>query len=355
MYLFRAGVRLAPFKNRMNKLTKIERLIVAIASLSLIATFFVPIWRIDLFAPQYPEGLTMKIWLNDIKGQIDIINGLNHYIGMRKISVAMFPEFEFLGYVVGFYLSLGLAVAIIGNRKILFWYLVFTVFGAMFAIYDYYRWGYEYGHNLDPTAPIKVEGLSYQPPLLGHKRLLNFDAYSLPDIGGWIVISAATIMFLVWFYDWYRVRKKKTKLSVALTISLGFIFLSSCSAEPEPFKIGTDICHLCKMGIADTRFGGEIITDKGKVYKFDDIGCMIRFTKAGSIDQKNISRTLVMNYEKQNEFIDVDKAVLLSNELTKSPMGFNVAAFLNEDAATKLITGTNGKIITWTELYNQVE
>jgi copper chaperone NosL len=57
----------------MNKLTKIEIIIVAIASLSLIATFFVPIWRIDLFAPQYPEGLTMKIWLNDIKGQIDII------------------------------------------------------------------------------------------------------------------------------------------------------------------------------------------------------------------------------------------------------------------------------------------
>jgi copper chaperone NosL len=54
----------------------------------------------------------MKIWLNDIKGQIDIINGLNHYIGMRKISVAMFPEFAFLGYVVGFYILLGLAVAI---------------------------------------------------------------------------------------------------------------------------------------------------------------------------------------------------------------------------------------------------
>ena len=57
----------------------------------------------------------MKIWLNDIKGQIDIINGLNHYIGMRKISVAMFPEFAFLGYVVGFYILLGLAVAIIGS------------------------------------------------------------------------------------------------------------------------------------------------------------------------------------------------------------------------------------------------
>jgi len=174
----------------MNKLSNTSRIILAIASLSLIGAYFFPIWRIDLFAPQYPEGLFMNIWLNDISGQIDIINGLNHYIGMRKINVEMFPEFEFLVYIVAFYILLGLAIAIIGKRKLLFWYLVFTVFGGVFAAYDYYRWGYEYGHNLDPTAPIKVPGLSYQPPMLGHKRMLNFDAYSFPDIGGWIVIAS---------------------------------------------------------------------------------------------------------------------------------------------------------------------
>jgi copper chaperone NosL len=64
-------------------------------------------------------------------------------------------------------------------------------------MYDFYQWGYDYGHNLDPTAPIQVPGLSYQPPLFGHKRLLNFDAYSLPDVGGWIVIAAAVLAFAV--------------------------------------------------------------------------------------------------------------------------------------------------------------
>jgi copper chaperone NosL len=338
----------------MNKLTKIERLIVAIASLSLIAVYFVPIWRIDLFAPQYPEGLTMKIWINDIKGQIDIINGLNHYIGMRKISVAMFPEFDFLIYIVGFYILLGLAVAVIGNRKILFWYLVFTAFGGLFAIYDYYRWGFEYGHNLDDTAPIKVPGLSYQPPLLGHKRLLNFDAYSLPDIGGWIVIIAATVMFLVWLIDWHKAHKRKMKLSSPLLSSFILFFLVSCSSKPEPFKVGTDICHLCKMGIADTKFGSEIITGKGKIYKFDDIGCMIRFMKTGEVKQKDIGQTLVINYEKQNAFIDINKAFLLKSETTKSPMGFDLAAFSTKEAATS-VGGTNGKIFSWNELYNQVE
>jgi copper chaperone NosL len=335
----------------MNRLTKIERIIVAIASLSLIATFFVPIWRIDLFAPQYPEGLTMKIWLNDIKGQIDIINGLNHYIGMRKISVAMFPEFAFLGYVVGFYILLGLAVAIIGNRKILFWYLVFTAFGGIFAMYDYYRWGYEYGHNLDETAPIKVPGLSYQPPMIGHKRLLNFDAYSLPDIGGWIIISAASIMILVWFIDWYKAHKRKIKLSSALTTSLVLFFLTSCTSQPEPLKIGSDVCHLCKMGVADPKFGSEIITDKGKLYKFDDVGCMIRFMKTDEIEKKNISRTVVVNYEKPNDFIDTDKAVLIISESTKSPMGFNIGAFSTRESVMKI----EGKIFSWNELYNKIE
>jgi copper chaperone NosL len=339
----------------MNRLTIIERIIVALASLSLIAVYFVPIWRIDLFAPQYPEGLTMKIWINDIKGQIDIINGLNHYIGMRKISVEMFPEFAFLGYVVGFYILLGLVIAAIGNRKVLFWYLVFTAFGACFAIYDYYRWGYEYGHNLDPTAPIKVPGLTYQPPLLGHKQLLNFDAYSLPDIGGWVVIIAASLMFFVWLFDWYKAHKRKMKLNAALTTSVVLVFFTSCTGQPEPFKIGTDVCHLCKMGITDVKFGGEVVTDKGKVFKFDDAGCLIRFIKSGGIEQKAISQTVVMNYEKQNDFINVDKAVLITSPITKSPMGFNIAAFSDPDAAAKLIAGTNGKIFTWKELYNQVE
>lgn len=339
----------------MDKLTKPERIVVAIASLSLIVIYFVPIWRIDLFAPQYPEGLTMKIWFNNIQGEIDIINGLNHYIGMRKINVDMFPEFSFLGYVVGFYILLGLAIAAIGKRKILFWYIVFTAFGGIFAMYDYYRWGYEYGHNLDPTAPIKVPGMSYQPPMLGHKRLLNFDAYSLPDIGGWIVISAAAIMIIVWFIDWYKSHKRKMKLNTGLATTFLLFFLVSCSVQPEPLKIGSDICYQCKMAVADIKFGAEIITKKGKVYKFDDIGCMIRFMKAGTLDKKDISKTVAVNYEKQNDFLDVSTAVLIFSSQTKSPMGFNLAAFASKEAASKYTDGSTGKILSWNEMYNQVE
>jgi copper chaperone NosL len=195
------------------KLSVASRILVAFASGALIAVFFLPAWRIDLFAPQYPEGLTMNIWINGLSGDVDIINGLNHYIGMKHITVDMFPEFKFLPFVVGFYMLLGLIVAVTGKRKFLLIYLILTAVGGLLAMIDFYRWGYNYGHNLDPMAAIQVPGLSYQPPLIGHKRILNFDSYSFPDVGGWIVISAGILAFGVWFAEWYHQRKleKKTK------------------------------------------------------------------------------------------------------------------------------------------------
>ena len=340
----------------MKKLSVKSRIIVAIASLSLIATYFLPIWRIDLFAPQYPEGLFMNIWLNDIKGQVDIINGLNHYIGMRKISVEMFPEFAFLGYVVAFYIAFGLTIAIIGNRKILFWYLVFTIFGGSLALYDYYRWGYDYGHNLDPMAAIQVPGLSYQPPLIGHKRILNFDAYSFPDSGGWIIIGAASVIFLVWLYEWRRVHKMKLKLKVAMATALiPLVLLTSCSTQPETFKYGTDNCHSCKMTIIDPKFGCEVITGKGKVYKFDDVICVSLFLKTGEVAEKDIKQTVVINFEKENNFLDVNKTFFVLSPEVRSPMNSNAAAFASREAAEKFNAGKTSTIINWKELLNKFQ
>lgn len=185
----------------MKKLNALSRIIIALSSLTIITAFFYPVWRIDLFAPQYPEGLVMKIWLDNLTGDVEIINGLNHYIGMKKISVEMFPEFGYLKYVVAVFIAYGLLIAVTGSRKILFSYLVVSAIAGLLAIYDFYQWGYDYGHNLNPEAPIKVPGMGYQPPLLGHKKLLNFDAYSLPDVGGYVVISVVVIAGLIWFLN----------------------------------------------------------------------------------------------------------------------------------------------------------
>ncbi|HEU4575799.1 MAG TPA: nitrous oxide reductase accessory protein NosL [Chitinophagaceae bacterium] len=342
-----------------NHLSITSRILVAFASGALIAVYFLPAWRIDLFAPQYPEGLSMYIWINNITGDIDIINGLNHYIGMKHISINMFPEFKYLPYVVAFFIALGMAAAITGKRKLLFVYILLTIIGGIFVPYDLYRWGYAYGHDLDPRAPIQVPGLSYQPPVFGHKRLLNFDAYSFPDVAGWIVFAAGALAFLVWFVEWYHHRKaaksavSKTALPVIAGIFLA-VFFSSCSTKPEPFAYGKDACYECKMGIVDPKFGGEVVTKKGKLYKFDDMHCMIKFLKSGEVNEGDIQQTVVINYDKANDFLDVKNAAFAVSDELKSPMGANAAGFSSKEAAQKGLAGKQGTILSWNELFEQI-
>ncbi|MGQ0739079.1 MAG: nitrous oxide reductase accessory protein NosL [Bacteroidota bacterium] len=341
-----------------NKLSVTSRILVAFASGALIAVFFLPAWRIDLFAPQYPEGLTMNIWINGLSGDVDVINGLNHYIGMEKISENMFPEFSFLPYVVGFFMLLGMAVAVTGSRKFLLAYLGLTVIGGALAMYDFYKWGYKYGHNLDPTAPIQVPGLSYQPPLIGHRRLLNFDAYSLPDVGGWVVIAAAGLAFGVWFAEWYRHRKSAIKTTIsffALSFFFSVLMTTGCKPKTEPFDYGKDNCYFCKMGIADPKYGGEIVTRKSKLYKFDDVVCLVRFLQSGTLKEEEIAHKVIINFEKQNDFLDVNKAVFLVSPGLRSPMGSNAAAFSSQQAAEKAGVGKGGQLMKWNELYNKIK
>ena len=341
----------------MNKLTIVSRLLVAFASGALATVYFLPAWRIDLFAPQYPEGLVMKIWVDDITGDVDVINGLNHYIGMKHITVDMFPEFKFLPFVVGFFVLLGLIVAFTGQRKFLFAYLVLTAIGGASALYDFYRWGYDYGHNLDPKAPIQVPGLSYQPPLIGHKRLLNFDAYSFPDVGGWIVICASALAFGVWFVEWYREYKTKKTMKLnkkmAVAVLSASLLLGSCSTKPEPFKLGLDECSHCRMTIIDPKFGGETITTKGKIFKFDDVNCMLDFLSTGKLAEKEINQNVVVNYEKKDDFINVNSAYFLTSPDFKSPMGSNTAAFVSKESAKKI--SSNAEAFDWNVLKSKMK
>ncbi len=171
-------------------------------TLALSATFFLPIWRIDLWAPQYPEGLSMFIWLSKLSGQVEIINGLNHYIGMAHIKEEMFPEFLILPWIIAAILVYGLLVVYFKSKKMLLSYLIVLILFGVIAMADFYKWGYEYGHNLADDAAIKVPGMSYQPPVIGYKELLNFGAYSVPASGGWIVVGLGLILIATVVYEY---------------------------------------------------------------------------------------------------------------------------------------------------------
>lgn len=319
---------------------------------ALVATFFLPVWRIDLFAPQYPEGLKMFIHINGLSGDVDIINGLNHYIGMKKINVAMFPEFSFLPYVVGFFMIFGIIVSITGNKRMLFIYIILTIIGGALALYDFYHWAYEYGHQLDPKAPIKIPGFSYQPPIFGHRRLLNFDAYSFPDIGGWVVIVAGGIACIIWFYETFMHHKIVKKLPNQLLVgisSIMFLF-NSCTPKPKMPNIGKDQCHYCKMTISDGQYVAELGTKKGKLYFFDDLYCLLEYVNQGLITEKEINQKWITDYNKKNNYIPVEKAIFVFSENLRTPMNGHIIAFSDRTSAEDKVRELNGKLLTWEQI-----
>jgi copper chaperone NosL len=187
-----------------------SKIIIIFASLLLILSFFFPIWYIDLEAPQYPEGIGLEIWLNKITGQkphdLNNINGLNHYIGMKEIVPDAIPELKIMPFIIIFLILFGLAAGILGKRSLVYiWIVLFFVIAAV-GLYDFYMWEYDYGHNLNPHAAIKIPGMAYQPPLIGSKMLLNFNAISMPHIGSWILVLSVVLAAVALYLD----KKNKT-------------------------------------------------------------------------------------------------------------------------------------------------
>ncbi len=183
---------------KMNKnkqiLSRVSKIVLICVGICLAISIFVPLWRIELSAPQYPEGLVLQIYSNKLGGQVEIINGLNHYIGMKTLHKEDFLEFTILPYIIGAFSLFSVIVTLIGRKRFLYLLLLLFLLFGIIAMLDFYRWNYNYGHNLDPNAAIIVPGMAYQPPLIGFKQLLNFGAYSIPDWGGWLFVISGILM-----------------------------------------------------------------------------------------------------------------------------------------------------------------
>lgn len=191
----------------------LHRIIMAVAALLLLLVFIFPIWQITLIAPQYPDGVTLYIWINKLSGSepgtLQNINILNHYVGMKMIEPDSIPELKYFPKVIYAVMALGLVFALVGKRWLYFvWSLILGVLGIL-GLYDFYLWEYDYGHNLSPTAPIKVPGMAYQPPLFGEKMLLNFTAQSYPQGATYVFALAIFLGYLA-----FRYGKRKESLKI---------------------------------------------------------------------------------------------------------------------------------------------
>lgn len=335
-----------------NKLTPYGRILIVVGSILLFTVLFFPIWRIELTAPQYPEGLVLLIFANKLGGNVDVINGLNHYIGMKSLHSADFFEFTILPYIIGFFSLALLVTAIIGKRRLLnIVFVLFVCFGII-AMIDFWRWDYNYGHNLNPNAAIVVPGMAYQPPLIGYKQLLNFGAYSIPDVGGWLFISVGIILLVLVAIEWksfVKWKKKFKPVSSALPF-LMLLFLNSCSTGPQPIITGKDHCDFCKMPVSDNRFGAEVITAKGKAFKFDDAHCVLSFLHSDGFKNEKQYKVYFVDFSGKHELLPAEKASYLKSDALRSPMNGNIAAFQSSDSLETTLKKFPGTPLTWNEL-----
>lgn len=335
-----------------NKIKIVSRVILFICGLGLVAVLFTPMWRIDLMAPQYPEGLKLLIYADKLAGDVDIINGLNHYIGMKTLHTDDFVEFKILPGIIIFFTLCFMAVAIAGKRK---WMnilcILFVTFGIL-AMVDFWKWEYNYGHNLNPDAAIIVPGMAYQPPLIGFKQLLNFGAYSMPDIGGWIFVAVGVLLLGSVILEWRRNKKMRLQSNAILLLLVGISVtaLSGCNTSPQPIRIGQDNCDFCKMTISDNRFGAEIVTKKSKIYKFDDEHCIVAFMQSDKIVPTLIDGIYFTDFSNPEKLIKAEDAIFLQSPALKSPMNGNIAAFSNEESFEVAFRKFYGNKISWEEM-----
>ena len=306
----------------------------ALAALLVLGTFFVPLWRIQLHAPQYPEGLGMLIRLNTITGMkpadLDNINGLNHYIGMKTIDPAAIPVLRVMPWVAGGLALVALLAAATGLRMLIAGWLAAFALAGIGGMVQFYQWSYDYGHNLAPDAIIKVPGMTYQPPLIGSKALLNFVAASWPASGSWLAAAAFALGALALWLGWKSSPKRVTATSsgvrgatAVMAVMLVTAIVGCTTDDPSPIAYGRADCDVCRMRITDQRFGGEFVSPTGKVQQFDSIECLANYTAASSTAPRSL---WVSDFEHPGVLLPVSGARFIRRAGPSAGMGANVLA-----------------------------
>lgn len=126
------------------------------------------------------------------------------------------------------------------------------------------------------------------------------------------------------------------------------LLFGSCSIEPKEIIYGNDACHFCKMTIVDKQHASEIVTKKGKAFKFDAIECMMNYCE--DIDQNDLELYLVNDYNSPGKLIDAESSTYLISKAISSPMGAFLSGFDEYEKAEKTQQLKGGKLYSWTEL-----
>src|SRR5262245_44703479 len=163
------------------QLTPKARILAAAAGVAMLAAIFLPLWQMTMISNQYPEGLRLWIYTFMLRGDLQEINTLNHYIGMHPLDAANFAELRILPYSFGLGGLLCLLAAALRRRWITTWVLAGGVASGLGSMAILFYELYNYGHDLNPKAAIKVQ--PFMPPPVGTNQLANFHVTSFLHIG----------------------------------------------------------------------------------------------------------------------------------------------------------------------------
>ena len=128
-------------------------------------------------------------------------------------------------------------------------------------------------------------------------------------------------------------------------MTLAILLLVSCEVSPKPIDYGSDGCHFCSMTIVDRQHAAEIVTKKGKAYKFDAVECMMNHLK--DIDINTVGLFLVNDYLTPGELIDAKESTFLISKAIPSPMGEYLSAFRSRDVAEQIEAENKGELYSW--------
>jgi len=262
---------------------------------------------------------------------------------MKAIVPESIPELRFMPAILGGLVVAGLAAAAAGRRWLLFaWTGLFTIV-ALAGLADFWRWGYDYGHDLDPTAAIKVPGMSYQPPLLGTKQLLNFQATSWPAVGGWALVMALAIAVVLCLIEWRRARRGALVAAAVVLAACG-------SPRPVEIAFGSAVCEHCHMTISEPRFAAQLVTTRHRTRVFDDPGCLAAFVASGDVPPDQIHSLWVSDYLEPGTMLPAGSALFVRSDSLRTPMNSHVVAVGHRREADSLAIAVSGVILTWAEV-----
>lgn len=383
-------------------MAKSSRILILVASLALGLAYVLPIWSIQLEAPQYPEGLGMVIRINTIEGQkqhdLDNINNLNHYIGMRRIVPESIPELKIMPVVVGLLMLTGVLVAAVGRKRLLYAWTAGFLMISLVGLADFWKWEYDYGHNLDEeTAIIKIPGMSYQPPLIGSREILNFTAHSWPGAGGLVAMLVAVTGVAVSLRerrapdrtgaegagtatsrpdgdphpadtpdsagdlsaqgeepgrgDRSTAEPKGLDAVHPVTSAMAALFLLAGCAEPapRPLAAGVDGCADCLMVLEAGGHGAELVTRTGKVLTFDSAECLVNHLRT-SVEEAEVHSLWVTDFASPETLVPAEDAYFLVSPTLGSPMGLGVTAFARVEDRDGAVNAFGGRAADWSDV-----